>query len=171
MDKSKQHRAANRSARLAARKSRAQIRKRATILLVAAAFAGVLLAFWFAPNSATNADQRLDAFLSAANAPNDVREAYHFAASHPDVLQAVPCYCNCATRGHKDNYNCFINAHGEFDQHGLNCGMCVQIALKAKRLSEDGASLPAIRKQIDETYQKLPDLEATPTPLPSRTNS
>lgn len=166
MNKSKQHRAANRAARAAANKSRAQLRKRATILLVVAAFAIALLAFWFAPNTATNADQRLDAFLTAANAPDDVREAYHFAASQPDVLKAVPCYCNCANRGHKDNYNCFMNDDGEFDQHGLNCGMCVQIALKSKRLHEEGASLPEIRIQVDETYQKFRDFKPTPTPLP-----
>lgn len=171
MKKSKQHRAANRAAVPTAKKSRAQLRKWASILLVVAASAVVLLAYWFAPSTATNADQRLDAFLSAANAPSDVREAYHFAASQPDVLKAVPCYCNCANRGHKDIYNCFLNDDDEFDTHGLNCGMCVQIALKAKRLYEEGASLLEIRKQVDETYQKFPDFKPTPTPLPSQGRS
>ncbi len=174
MNKTKRQFATKRGAHIAPDKrykGRAELRKRAAILLAVVAFAVVLFAFWFASSTVTSADQRLNTFLSAAKAPNDVREAYYFAASHPDVLKAVPCYCNCISRGHKDNYNCFISANGEFDQHGLNCGMCVQTALKAKRLYEEGASLLEIRKQVDETYQELPDFKPTPTPLPSKGQS
>jgi hypothetical protein len=151
--------------------NRSKFRRRLVILLTVGLVGIALFVLWFAPDTAANADQGLNAFLAQANAPNDVREAYRFAAIHPDVLKAVPCYCGCVSHGHKDNYSCFIKPNGEFDQHGLNCGTCVQIALKAKRSYQEGASLPEIRQQVDDAYQTLPDMKPTPTPLPSKGQS
>ena len=37
-----------------------------------------------------------------------VREAYEFAARHPEVMGQVPCYCGCASAGHASNLDCFI---------------------------------------------------------------
>lgn len=42
-------------------------------------------------------------------APTPIQEAYAFAASHPDVLMWLPCYCGCAYHGDSSNLDCFID--------------------------------------------------------------
>ncbi len=42
-------------------------------------------------------------------ADEQVREVYQFAATHPEVLHYMPCYCGCWRQGHRDNYDCFID--------------------------------------------------------------
>lgn len=46
-----------------------------------------------------------------ARAPAEVREAYVFAAKHPEVLHYMPCYCGCQhqTPPHASNYDCFVD--------------------------------------------------------------
>lgn len=39
-----------------------------------------------------------------------VQAIYTFAATHPDVLRKVPCFCGCESRGHKNNDDCFVAA-------------------------------------------------------------
>lgn len=55
-----------------------------------------------------------------------VQETYVMAAHHPEVLEAVPCYCNCyESAGHMSNRECFIKDMGpdsevtEWDPHGI----------------------------------------------------
>jgi hypothetical protein len=38
-----------------------------------------------------------------------VREAYEFAARHPEVLGQMPCYCGCVSIGHTSDLDCFID--------------------------------------------------------------
>lgn len=47
-----------------------------------------------------------------AEAPVEVREAYVFAAKHPEVLRYMPCYCGCEdpSFAHENNYDCFVDA-------------------------------------------------------------
>lgn len=47
-----------------------------------------------------------------AEAPEDVIEAYVFAAKHQDVLEYMPCYCGCENPrfAHMNNYDCFIDS-------------------------------------------------------------
>lgn len=59
------------------------------------------------------------------NTPDVVKEAYVMAAEHPDVVDAVPCYCNCyESAGHMSNRDCFIGEMGpnnevvKWDAHG-----------------------------------------------------
>ncbi len=46
-----------------------------------------------------------------AEAPPEVKEAYVFAAQHPEVLQYMPCYCGCQNEHppHQANYDCFVD--------------------------------------------------------------
>lgn len=37
-----------------------------------------------------------------------IREAYVFAARHPEVLQYVPCFCGCERQGHRSSLDCFV---------------------------------------------------------------
>lgn len=54
-----------------------------------------------------------------------VREAYKFAAEHPEVLSYVPCYCGCERSGHRGNEDCFVTARAangdvtEWEPHGM----------------------------------------------------
>jgi hypothetical protein len=54
-----------------------------------------------------------------------MHEVYKFAASHPEVLKFVPCYCGCGAEGHPHNESCFVkrrDAKGnvtEWDTHGF----------------------------------------------------
>ena len=54
-----------------------------------------------------------------------MQEVYKFAASHPEVLKFVPCYCGCGVEGHPHNESCFVkrrDAKGnvtEWDTHGF----------------------------------------------------
>ena len=54
-----------------------------------------------------------------------MQEVYKFAASHPEVLKFVPCYCGCGAEGHPHNESCFVkrrDARGnvtEWDTHGF----------------------------------------------------
>jgi hypothetical protein len=54
-----------------------------------------------------------------------VREAYRFAAEHPEVLSYVPCYCGCEHAGHRGNEDCFVTARDsngdvtEWEPHGM----------------------------------------------------
>lgn len=38
----------------------------------------------------------------------EVREAYRYAVSHPDVVRYFPCYCGCAHDGHTSNLDCYV---------------------------------------------------------------
>ncbi|MGH7550768.1 MAG: PCYCGC motif-containing (lipo)protein [Gemmatimonadota bacterium] len=47
-----------------------------------------------------------------AEVPDEIVEAYVFAARHPEVLSYMPCYCGCEreTPPHASNYDCFVDA-------------------------------------------------------------
>jgi hypothetical protein len=91
-------------------------------------------------------------------APKPVREAYQFAVANPRVLRQVPCYCGCGGMGHTSNYSCYVGVSPSgakaFDGHALGCSICVDIALDAMRLLEEGKSIPQIRDYIDATYSE-----------------
>lgn len=46
-------------------------------------------------------------------APQMVRDAYRFAATHADILHQIPCYCGCGAMGHGSNYDCFWQEEGK----------------------------------------------------------
>ncbi len=52
-------------------------------------------------------DLRFPQEVGEALAP--AREAYEFAARHPEVLGQIPCYCGCRIMGHASNLECFID--------------------------------------------------------------
>lgn len=102
----------------------------------------------------------LETFLNENNAPMEEQEAYRFAMQHPKILQELPCYCGCMQKGHKSNYNCFFRNNQRYgkpvtiDDHGLNCRMCVQIALTAKMLFNKKVPLESIQTEVDKYYKK-----------------
>src|SRR5688500_617154 len=75
-----------------------------------------------------------------------VQQVYEFAARHPEVLQYVPCYCGCERVGHNGNHDCFVKsraANGQvtaFDEHGMHCTICIDVARDAMTLFNGGVS-------------------------------
>ena len=57
--------------------------------------------------------------------PEQVRQAYVFAAQNPGVLEYVPCYCGCELDGHRSNVDCFVESRAangavqSWDAHGM----------------------------------------------------
>jgi hypothetical protein len=101
-------------------------------------------------------------------APPEIREAYQFALSRPDILEHMACYCGCKSVGHKSNKSCFINRVNKdgsivLDEHGTMCHICLDVALTTKHLMAEGKSLKEIRKILDERYAGKP---STDTPYP-----
>lgn len=100
-----------------------------------------------------------------------VREVYRFAAEHPEVLSYVPCFCGCERGGHKGNDDCFVktrNAQGdvtEWEPHGLDCAVCIDVANEAMQMTRSGASVTDIRSVIEKKWNR-PGSGHTPTPMP-----
>jgi len=93
------------------------------------------------------------------NAPVSVQQAYQFAATNPELMKQMPCYCGCGDIGHTSNYSCYVSnvdAQGmiTFDNHALGCSICVDITQDVMRMTKDGKSPGDIRAAIDATYSK-----------------
>lgn len=93
-------------------------------------------------------------------APARVQEAYQFAVANPDVLQQIPCYCGCGAMGHTSNYSCYVAETGAdgtitYDEHALDCGICVDISQDVMRLLAQEKSTGEIYTYIDNTYARF----------------
>jgi hypothetical protein len=103
--------------------------------------------------------------------PDVVRAAYVFAAEHPEVLSYVPCFCGCERGGHKGNDDCFVagrDANGdvtEWEPHGLDCAVCIDVATEARQMFTSGASVRDIRSAIEKKWSGFHGGH-TPTPQP-----
>ena len=101
---------------------------------------------------------KLPAF--AQTAPARVRQAYQFTAANREVTEQVPCYCGCVNIGHTSSYDCYIadtyNADILlFDEHALNCSICVDITQEVMRMMREGKSTPEIVDYVNAAYSKL----------------
>jgi hypothetical protein len=100
-----------------------------------------------------------------------VTAAYQFAAEHPEVLSYVPCFCGCERAGHTGNADCFVKARAangdvvEWDEHGVECTVCIDVANRSRQMHASGASVHDIRTAIDKEFGPLSSVE-TPTPHP-----
>src|SRR5256885_2732190 len=90
--------------------------------------------------------------------PDVVRAAYVFAAEHPEILSYVPCFCGCERAGHKGNEDCFVarrNDAGdvvEWEPHGLDCAVCLDVARDAQQMYSSGAAVHDIRAAIEKKW-------------------
>ncbi|WP_166239075.1 PCYCGC motif-containing (lipo)protein [Paenibacillus turpanensis] len=118
----------------------------------------------------TASAKTLPAFLDTQR--SEIRSVYEVAAMYADVLEYVPCYCGCGeSAGHKSNLECFIHERKPdgsivWDDHGTRCGICLQIAVDAAKMSKQGQSAKQIRDAIDQKYGQN-GVKPTPTPMPS----
>ena len=101
--------------------------------------------------------------------PEAVRAAYVFAAEHPEILSYVPCFCGCERSGHRGNEDCFVAKRDEsgdvieWDPHGLDCTVCLDVANDARQMYASGASVRDIRRSIEKKFAAT---TATHTPTP-----
>jgi hypothetical protein len=108
-----------------------------------------------------------------ARPPDVIRAAYKFAAEHPEVMSYVPCYCGCEHLGHRGNEDCFVKARDvngdvvEWEDHGMECAVCLDVATKALQMYTSGASVVDIRAAVEKQWTPLATTH-TPTPEPPR---
>lgn len=77
----------------------------------------------------------------------DIAETYRMAAAIPQVLDGLYCYCDCSKNlDHYSLLECYQS------DHAAGCDVCLGEAAMAYRMTQQGQSLAAIRKAIDEAY-------------------
>lgn len=103
--------------------------------------------------------------------PEIITAAYQFAAEHPEILSYVPCFCGCEHSGHTGNADCFVKsraANGDvlaWDEHGVECAVCIDVANRSRQMHASGASVRDIRAAIDKEFGAVnPTKMATPHP-------
>jgi hypothetical protein len=98
-----------------------------------------------------------------------VRSAYLFAAEHPEILSYVPCFCGCERGGHRGNEDCFVAARDgkgdvtQWEPHGLECTVCIDVATEARQMYASGASVRDIRAAVEKKWAGF-NGGHTPTP-------
>lgn len=105
-------------------------------------------------------------------APAVVTSAFEFAAEHPEVAGYVPCFCGCEAGGHNNNADCFVRRRAdngdvvEWEEHGVECAVCIDVATRSRQMSASGASVTAIRAAIEKEFSNpnFPTRMATPKP-------
>jgi hypothetical protein len=104
---------------------------------------------------------------SGARSLTVIKAAYEFAARHPEVISYVPCFCGCERGGHTSNESCFVagrrNGTVAWDNHGIGCEICVDVATETMQMHNAGATVAQIRQVIEKKYAHLYDGH-TPTP-------
>ena len=101
--------------------------------------------------------------------PEVVTAAYQFAAEHPEVLSYIPCFCGCGQAGHIGNHDCFVKSRApngdvtEWDEHGVECAVCIDVANRSRQMHASGASVRDIRAAIEKEFAALATTK-TPTP-------
>lgn len=76
-----------------------------------------------------------------------VAQSYEMAAAVPAVLDGLYCYCNCGQHaGHYSLLDCFDS------DHAARCDVCMSEAVIAYQMTQNGASLDEVRREVDRTY-------------------
>ncbi|HUR35552.1 MAG TPA: PCYCGC motif-containing (lipo)protein [Vicinamibacterales bacterium] len=108
--------------------------------------------------------------------PDVVTAAFMFAAEHPEITSYVPCFCGCQQGGHKGNHDCFVRSRAangdviEWEEHGVECAVCIDVATRSRQLLASGASVQEIRTAIEREF--VPTAQTmTPTPKPPAAHS
>ena len=106
-----------------------------------------------------------------------VTAAFQFAAEHPEVASYIPCFCGCQQGGHKGNTDCFVRSRAqngdviEWEPHGLECAVCIDVATRSRQMHASGASVPQIRAAVEKEFSpSFPTMTPTPKPPPAATH-
>lgn len=85
--------------------------------------------------------------LPAGRFTGAAAEAYRAAAAIPDVLDRLYCYCECEQHsGHRSLKSCFAT------EHGAGCDICINEALLAKVLHDQGRTADEIKAAVDREF-------------------
>ena len=115
---------------------------------------------------------------SIPDSPSQVRPrarivaAYQFADARPDLLDHIPCFCGCGQAGHKSASECFVKRRGrhgravEWQPHGAECGVCIDIVTQTADMHAHGTTLRAIYDSIVSKYRSLGFTRMTETAAP-----
>jgi hypothetical protein len=76
-----------------------------------------------------------------------VADAYAAAKLIPDTLEQVTCFCPCYRAGHANLLDCYK------DKHAAGCQICLDEALRAGELSEEGKSDEEVVRTIHEQFR------------------
>lgn len=105
--------------------------------------------------------------------PDVIRAAYRFAAEHPEILSYVPCFCGCERNGHRGNEDCFVRARDvngdviEWEPHGMECAICLDVAQRSSQLFASGASVRDIRATIEREWSARSSSHTHTAPPPA----
>ena len=73
--------------------------------------------------------------------------------------------------GHEGNTDCFVKSRAangdvlEWDEHGLECAVCIDVANRSRQMHSSGASVRDIRAAIDKEFGPVyPGKMPTPHP-------
>ena len=101
----------------------------------------------------------------------DVAKAiYAFAGTKPEVMEYIPCYCGCRSRGHRSHHACYVKRRSsdgrvaEWNDHGLMCPLGPDISGDVILWHEQGQSLSVIRRKIDDEFGSRGPSTETPRP-------
>ncbi len=87
--------------------------------------------------------------LSPALFFGNAAKAYKVAQEMPEVLDGLFCYCYCQEGlGHKSLLTCFT------DDHGANCDICINEAIRAGELHKSGYKISDIKTVIDKEFYR-----------------
>jgi hypothetical protein len=92
----------------------------------------------------------LNPTLSPDQFSGKVKKAYQVAKEIPQTLAQLPCFCYCDTIGHKSLHSCYE------DDHATGCTVCVDSALSASELKQQGISDGEIRDRLIAKYGGTP---------------
>lgn len=139
--------------------------KKTGIIILISAFIGLLSFSYF---WASKGEERTN-LPKYARRTAEVQAAYEYTLENPELLESIPCYCNCRRLGHQDVSQCFVREFKEnglvvFDEHGADCAICYSTVLDSKSLFEQRMSVREIRDYIDNKYSFYG--QGTNTPLP-----
>jgi hypothetical protein len=90
--------------------------------------------------------------------PEVITAAYRFAAEHPEILTYIPCFCGCERSGHHGNEDCFVKSRDtngdvrEWEDHGMECNVCLDVAQQAMQMFASGASVRDIRSAVETKW-------------------
>ena len=74
------------------------------------------------------------------------------------MLSYIPCFCGCERSGHRGNHDCFVKSRAangdvlEWEEHGVECAVCIDVATKSRQMHASGASVKEIRAAIEKQY-------------------
>jgi len=79
-----------------------------------------------------------------------VAQAYAIARRHPETLDRIHCFCECAESPmyrHKTLLTCFT------DLHAAGCGICLSEARLAAQLKEKGLSDAEVKVTVESVHR------------------